>query len=41
MDITKKLILFFVDDRVSQEMTLGGFKAGLELPILLFSLSMF
>ena len=28
-------ILFLVDDRVSQEMTLGGFKAVLELPILL------
>ena len=30
-------ILFLVDDGVSLEMTLGGFKAGLELLILLFS----
>ena len=29
-------ILFLVDDGVSLEMALGGFKAGLELPILLF-----
>ena len=28
--------LFLVNDGVSLEMTLGGFKAGLELPILLF-----
>ena len=30
------MILFLIDDGVSLEMALGGFKAGLELPILLF-----